>query len=326
LPASFLLKGHVAMSAAPRMFIVFNGAWLEAEASLAERRGGLRILAREAETKWDLQPSLYEFRHTSGKVDSQASLQRALEAVGNDVCKLEIAETSEGRMMRIMRTEMKLLEDRVMAKVEAVLGDVRKETEWDNARLSRSIAPIVQCLATEHIELRNKLGHLSTEVSDLTDQKASVAAETSYTLKEAEVLEQELQQECSLQAACDLDLSITANLEELKEEVHHLNQMQASQADRKMSTKINTQQGGYTMTTTLDSKPTFGFAYSSKGGKGSSGAAMFEARTRTGNMRSYGQLGDEVTVPFAQSVIAPQLYSSKSTFGHRSCPLLPPLH
>jgi hypothetical protein len=314
------------MSAAPRMFIVFNGAWLEAEASLAGRRGGLRILAREAETKWNLQPNLYEFRHTSGKVDSQASLQSALEAVRNGVCKLEIAESSEGRMMRTMHTEMKLLEDRVMAKVEAVLMDVRKETEWNNARLSGSIAPIVQCLATEQIEFRNKLGHLSTKVSDLTNQIGSVAAETSYTLKEAEVLEHELQQECSLQAACDLDLSITANLEELKEEVHHLNQMQNSQADRKMFTKINTQQGGYTMTTTVDSKPTFGFAYSSKVGKGLSGAAMFEARTRPDDMWSYAQLGDEVTVPFAQRVIAPQLYSSKSTFGHRSCPLLPPLH
>merc|ERR1719359_2557331 len=111
-----------------------------------------------------------------------------------------------------------------MAKMEAMLADVRKDTEWNSSKLCGSIAPMVQCLATEQIELRNQVGQLTTEA-------ATAAAETKCSLKDAEVLERELQQECAMQTACDLDLSSTMNVEELKEEVCQLSQKSTSQAD-----------------------------------------------------------------------------------------------
>merc|ERR1719482_2665956 len=105
-----------------------------------------------------------------------------------------------------------------------MMVDVRKDADWNSSRLAGSIAPMVQCLATEQIELRNK-------VSEVTQQVITATAETECSLKDAEVLERELQQECALQTACDLDLSSTLSVEELKEEVSQLSQKQSSQAD-----------------------------------------------------------------------------------------------
>jgi len=315
------------MAAAPRVFLVFDGVWLEVEASLVQRRGGLRSFAREAESKWDLQPSSYEFTHASGKVDSCPALQRALGNSPNGVCKLEIVERLEGKMMRVMRKEMKLLEDRVMAKVETVLADVRKETQWNETRLSGSIAPLVQCLASEQIEMREKLVQLAEEVSNM--EKAPAATDAVVcALKDADSLEQELQQECATQAACDLDLSTSNSLEELREEVCHLGQKDSVEAERTVPCQITK---GPAMT--VDFKHTFGdpdsrlqwptgvppaMAYSSKVAPAAP-TTGFDARWRSGDKWSYVKLGDEVAAPFAQ-------HFSKSTFGHRSCPLLPPLH
>merc|ERR1719158_2072423 len=104
-----------------------------------------------------------------------------------------------------------------MAKIEAALTDVRKEGEWNSARLTGSIAPMVQCLAQEQMELRGKVGELCKEVNELGEQMSTPATtETTCDLKDLEVLEHELQQECAMQAACDLDLSTTVNQEELK--------------------------------------------------------------------------------------------------------------
>lgn len=310
------------MSTAPRIFLVFGSSWLEVDTSLAERRGGLRAIAREAEREWNLQPNLYEFRHTSGKVNSPETLQRALESSSEGVCKLDVDEHVEGRMMRTMHTEMKLLEDRVMAKMEAMMVDVRKDADWNSSRLAGSIAPMVQCLATEQIELRNKLCgsiapmvqclateqiELRNKVSEVTQQVITVAAETECTsVKDAEALEQELQQECALQTACDLDLSSTISVEELKEEVCQLSQKQKAEADSSKPIKSAPQQNVAAIP-----KPSYSLAYSTK--------ALPVAPTW-----GYVQPGDEVA-PFAQSIIARQLRYSKSSFATRSCPLLPPL-
>lgn len=361
------------MSSAPRVFLVFNGDWLEVDAALAERRGGLRAIAREAESKWTLQPNLYEFQSSTGKVDSWPALQRALEDARNGVCKLDVAERPEGEMKRTMHVEMKLLEDRVMAKVEAVMAGVVKDAKMSNARLNGCIAPMVQCLATEQIELRNKLGQLNTQVGNLVtgslgpmvqciaaeqiemrnkldflvngsiapmmqclakeqmelqqkldqlstqvgdlraDTPTTVADAAACALKDAETLERELQQECAMQTACDLDLSNTVNVKELKEEVSQL-----KQADRAMFTKITSQPDHKII---MDAKQNFGIAYSNKMGKGLSGGTMFEAKWNPADSWSC-----EVAAPFAQSVTARQMHFSKSTLGHRSCPVLPPLY
>lgn len=320
----------------PRVFLVFNGAWLEVDASLAARRGGLRAIAREAQSKWDLQPNLYEFRHANDKVDSPATLQRALEGARNGVCRLEINEHVEGKMMRTMHDEMKKLEERVMAKMEGMLTDVRKENEWTGNRLAHVVAPMVQCLATEQIELRNKLCgsiapmvqclateqiELRNKVGDLTAEVqtvATTAAETECSLKAADVLEQELQQECARQSACDLDLASTVNLEEVKEEVFQLSEKQTGEANNAKLVKSTAEP---VSTWTTAPKPSYSIAYSSKS---LPSPPSFEAKRRPGDSWSY-DLGNEAAAPFAPSIIANHLRSSKSTFASRSCPLLPPL-
>lgn len=319
------------MSATPRIFLVFEGAWLEVDASLVSRRGGIRIIAREAESKWNLQPNLYEFLHSSEKVDSPSALQRAVDCARNGVCKLEISERLEGRMMRTMNTEMKRLEERVMAKVDAALADVRKESEWSSTRLSGSIAPLVQCLAEEQIELRSKLGQLSKEVNTMTEEKTPVATEgKARVFKGEDALENELQQECTMQAAWELDLATSTDHEELKKEVSHLSQKQLCEAERPALTKLTMKQDNvmppppqYNFDTSVRWPiGSTGIPYSSKAGKK---GTVFEARWNPGDKWSCVQLGDEVAAPFAQSIIAPQLYSSKSAATCRSCPLLPPL-
>lgn len=317
------------MTAPARIFLVFEGAWLEVDASVAQRRGCLRAFAREAEANWNLEPSSYEIQHESGKVDSLPALQRALEGACNGVCKLEIAERPEGRMMRIMRTEMRKMEDRVMAKVEKMMGEARKENHWNETRLSGCIAPLVQCLASEQIAMREKVAQIGEQVGEL----ASVTtASSAQTLKDAETLEEELQQECTMQAACDLDLSTSDDLGQLKQEVATLGEKDASQAERSQPAKLAPHQS---QTMNVDFKHVFGesdsrlqwptaypasIPYSNKLGKGPLAPAVgFEARWQPGDKWSYVKLGDEVATPFAQSI-------SKSTFGHRSCPVLPPLH
>jgi len=316
----------LAMSAASHVFLVFEGAWLEVEASLAERRGGLRAFAREAERKWDLEPTKYVLCHNSCKVDSPAMLQRALESACDGTCKLDIIESPEGRVMRSMRVEMKRLEDRVMAKVESALVDAQKQNECQTAKLSSSLAPIVQCMATEQIELRNKLGQLSAQVND--SQRAVVSSEeTSCAIKDAEALEFELQQECAMQAACDLDLSSKENLEELRDEVSHLEPKSTCQAERTTASKVMAPQQGHRMT--VDSKQAFGYPdawlqlpsssfeaipYSSKHGKNSTAFEAIPYSCKLGKTST--------AAPFAQSNAA---CFNKPMLGHRSCPSLPPL-
>jgi len=327
------------MASGPSIFLVFDGAWLEIETSLVERRGCLRAFAREAETKWDLEPSSYEFQHESGKVDSIAALQRAMTGASNGVCKLEISERPDGKMMRTMRKEMKLMEDRVMAKVENMLVEVRKENQCNETRLSGCIAPLVQCLAVEQIEMREKVAQLGSEVSNMASvEKASAAINVlAGIVKDAETFEHELQQECAIQAACDLAMSNSDCLQELKEEVSNLGEKEAFQADPAQPARITPPQG---QGANIDFKNVFGESdsrlqwptsaltsvpYSNKLGKGPLAPATgFEARWQPGDKWSYVKLGGEVATPFAQSIITPMLHS-KSTFGHRSCPLLPPL-
>jgi hypothetical protein len=310
------------MSAARRAFLVFDGTWLEVEASLAERRGGLRAVAREAERKWDLQPGTYQIRHESVKVDSPQALQRALDGVGDGVCRLDISENAEGKMMRTMRMEMKRLEDRVMAKVEAALVEVR----GTDAKISSGIVPIVQCMATEQIELRNKLGQLFAEVSATPQESHSVP----INLKDAEDLERELQQECAMQAASDLDLLNEENLDLLKEEVCHLDQKPTCESVQSMPAKTALQCDLMNMDSTRSigyrdawlngpKAPVAGISYSSKG-------QSFDVKWRAGEKWSSVQLGHDMSVPFAQSTMAPQQRLGKSTIGHRSCPTLLPLY
>jgi len=130
-----------------------------------------------------------------------------------------------------------------------------------------------------------------------------------------------------MQAACDLDLSSKENLEELREEVSHLEPKSTCQAERTTAGKVMAPQQGHRMT--VDSKQAFGYPdawlqlpsssfeaipYSSKHGKNSTAFEAIPYSCKLGKT--------SMAAPFAQSNAA---CFNKPMLGHRSCPSLPPL-
>jgi hypothetical protein len=250
------------------VLLLYNNAFLEVDSSLARRRGGLRTLAREAEMTWDLEQGSYDLLFGSDKMASALDLQRALEATESGVCKLQVVERPEGKMMRKMRAEMKLLEHRLTKKMEDSLVDVHRtvaqhESKLDGviapmiqsialehidlhrtvalheSKLDGTIAPMVQSIAVEHIDLRNKLEQLSGEVAkacaEVEERHMSTIAskvngnDDCNTLKKLEQLEIELQKECAARAEHELRLHQEAyNEKELQKEVYCLEDIRPS--------------------------------------------------------------------------------------------------
>jgi len=314
------------MSSAPRVFLVFDGAWHEVDASLLERRGGLRAFAREAESKWDLQPNSYEFHHAGSKVDSLPSLKRVVENSARDgVCQLEIHERAEGKLFRTMRKEMEMLEDRVMIKIDAALTDIRQQTQWNDSRLSCTIAPLVQSLATEHIELRNKLCQLDGEVDVL--KSSSATFDMALGCKDAARLELEFEQDLATLAASELDACAMDKLEDLREEVCQLDQKHPHVNHVvPIKTTLTQEHQSNVQTKQMHGNPDAWLQWPTA----SLSAIPYSVKacnvTWDAPSKARWQPGNEWGTLLAQSISAPQLHSSKSMFGHRSCPLLPPLH
>lgn len=149
------------MSGASRVALVFGNDCIEVDASLAGRRGGLRAFAREAESRWDLKSNTFSFVGSLGKVDSMHALQSEMMASSNGLCKIEVHENAEAKMMRKVHAAVKASEDRILAKLQDSIGNLRKDLEQTDRKVSRVLAPMVQCLALEHMELNNKIGQVS---------------------------------------------------------------------------------------------------------------------------------------------------------------------
>lgn len=236
------------MSAAPRVQLIFGPARIEVEASLVERRGGLRAFAREAEQQLGLTPNTYSFHDSFGKVDTPAALQRSVGAARGGVCQLEIRESTEGKLMREMHAAMKTLEERMTARMEEAVASVRRDLE-----------PAVKSVADEQISLRVKFDEMLDEslamrtdtlaVEDELNKRIdslaqdclamrvdALAGEEELTarfnvladdraVKELEQLEQELQSELDAKSSHDFDFDAASeNLEQILADVRSLEQ------------------------------------------------------------------------------------------------------
>jgi hypothetical protein len=237
------------MSIAPRVQLVFGPARIDVEASLVERRGGLRAFAREAEQQLGMIPNTYAFYDSFGKVDTPAALQRAVGAA-RGVCQLEIRENTEGKITREMHAAIKSLEERMSAKMEEAVASVRRDLE-----------PTVKSVADEQISLRVKIdGMLDEALAVRTDALAvedelnkridslaqdclamradSLTGEDELTarldaltekcpIKACEHLEEQLQAELEAQASRDFDFDAAAeNLDQILADVRSLEQRQ----------------------------------------------------------------------------------------------------
>lgn len=165
------------MAATPRMELLFGTRRVEVDASLAERRGGLRILAREAEQQLGLRAHTYGFYDSFGKVDTPAALQRVFDSA-RDVCQLEIRESVEGKMMREMHTAMKSFEDKLLAKMEEQVASVRLDLE---SRVNR--------VAAEQVSLRAR-------VDEMLDEALAVRTDTLAMEEEVKERIDSLAQDC----------------------------------------------------------------------------------------------------------------------------------
>jgi hypothetical protein len=178
----------------PRVLLRLGSTTAEVEALSPERRGALRVLAREVEEGLGLYPQSYGLFGPSGKVDSVLSLRRALEEAGAGAgagdhpgtCELEVRERPEWKWAKLREVDgqiqmlsakgaaidaaMKEQEERIMARVEASLSKVREELIRTDAKVCQSVAPMVHCLSEDQIDLKSQIAEVQ-EALARTDAK-----------------------------------------------------------------------------------------------------------------------------------------------------------
>lgn len=284
-------------------------------------------MSREAEMKWDLEPGSYDILHASEKMDSALDLQRALEATETGLCKLQVVERPEGKLIRKMRAEMARMETRIMAKVDESLQHLQSRVADHDAKLDGVIAPMVQSIALDHIDLRNTLEQLRMEVAkeptELKEEQ-SQGHETCNALKKLEDLEIELQQECAARAEHELRLHQEAyNEKELENEVRCLQDVRpsflqpAAGLSKKMTSENKVAPNNVDAWLQWPTQPLVGFGYSGK-----SKAVPWSSKWQEGQEVQAWNYGDVAS--FAQYSTL-HTRSNKQVIGCRSCPLLPPL-
>jgi len=147
-------------ASATRVALFFAGERVEVDATLASRRGGLRAYAREAEARFGLLANTFGFAVSDNKVDSPAALESALESCSGGLLVLEVRERAEARTMR---NAAKVLEDRLMLRVEQALAGMQKQIDHTDMKVTKSLSPMVRNLANEQIDIRVKLEEMNTE-------------------------------------------------------------------------------------------------------------------------------------------------------------------
>jgi len=343
---------------------------MEVDASFAERRGGLRAFAREAESKWGLEPNTFSLTGTSGKVDSVSALQRELMAASTGICKVEVHESAEGKMMREMRAAVKACEDRMLAKLEAAIANVQKDCSKVNAQVSGALAPMVQCLALEQVELRNSMQNVKAQVAsslapmvqclaleqmelrnkvddavaDINNLSATMPVDLADAMKSLEDIEKDLQQDCALQAACDLEKAAQDDLARFRMDVCSLelvpkhpvqdvnvvsSQQPISQKECEQLPQQTKYEDNYSSAADVrfakPQPPAVSFAYSNKA-IAPPPSLPFDAKWCQREMWGGLQSGSDDVALFSQGVVAPRFMSAnRACWGSRSMPILPPL-
>jgi hypothetical protein len=141
--------------------LIFGGARIEVNPALASRRGGLRAFAREAEQSWSLNAHSYDFFDARGnKVDSYPAVQQALQATSDGICTFEVRERPEGTMLR---EALQTFQAQILTQVNAALSDVRREVDETTKKMNNCLAPMVQNIAMEQMDLRTKIDQMNDE-------------------------------------------------------------------------------------------------------------------------------------------------------------------
>lgn len=186
------------MAMTPRVVLSLGDRRVEVGSLSTERRGAWRALAREAEAKLNVYSDSFNFFNEGKKVDSLASLQHVLQT-GHDVCELEVRERPEWKWkkMREMDAQIQALkakesaidaalnnrDERILANVEASLREVRDEIEQNRLKLCNGLAPVVQRLAMEQIDIKSKLDTEVTSVmQEFVSQQSAMTAKIDNVL------------------------------------------------------------------------------------------------------------------------------------------------
>lgn len=173
---------------------------------LSTPEGGLEALAAEVEAKFGLHPESFSIFDDFGKVEDSMALQRALDMAGDNPCILEVCEAPQWKKIREMDTKIKMLvarcpvvdrilmdieeqstkrfgklasalqavDERARLRGELVGAELRESLEELDAKVSNSIAPLLQCVALQEMDLKAKLDSLDASLfSEELDKKVT---------------------------------------------------------------------------------------------------------------------------------------------------------
>merc|ERR1719235_2725186 len=279
-----------------------------------------------------------------------------MKSAHDDVCTLQVEENLEGRMMRQMQKAIQACEERMIAKLEASIVNVRSDLQQVNTKVSSGLAPLVQCLALEQVELRNMCNSLTpmmqcvaleqidarNKIDNLSDHKLeSNAFDLTSAIKSLEDVEKELEKDCALQAASYIQESAEEDVKRLRQEVSSLDSVaKQAQVDSNVTSEQPShnrceQQSQTTKSTdgyayyASDARhgwpqpPAFNFAYSSKILPPSSMPA--DGKWRPQEMWRGFQSDDLAAFPQFTAPTSHISSALRACRGTRSMPLLPPL-
>jgi len=161
-----------------------------------DAEGGLEALAAEVQAKLGLHPDSFSIFDEFGKVEDSIALQRALDMAGDSSCELQVRESPQWKTIREMETKISMLVARCPV-VDRVLMDIEERSakrfeklasavqsvdvratlrsniagtelrasleELDN-KVSKSIAPLLQSVALQEMDLKATLDSLAASL------------------------------------------------------------------------------------------------------------------------------------------------------------------
>jgi hypothetical protein len=265
------------MVLASQVELVFEGQRVAVAGSLADRRGALRACANTAEAHFGVISQSYGFFDSSEHVDSLPDFENAIQRAGDGPLVLHIREDRKARNIRMA---MKAMEARILAKVEDSLSSMHQDIQQTNAKMNAGLAPLVQSIAMDQIDLKTTVDQISTEaflsrsdllesidelsreafearvdsvaaIEELEQKIQSLTESTSGAVRDLALLELQLEQDLAAQAECELNMAPQSSLEILKAEVCSLGRNHMSSSLEATASRTST--SGTTTTGTVTS-------------------------------------------------------------------------
>mmetsp|Transcript_7929 Transcript_7929/g.20490 ORF Transcript_7929/g.20490 Transcript_7929/m.20490 type:complete len:314 (+) Transcript_7929:100-1041(+) len=181
-------------------------------------------LACEAQEQFGLHPESFNFFDQYGMIEG-SKLHRALQGP----CVLEVREKPEWRRMREMSAQIEALmaaqqgqvvhvaeaeiEGKILAKVDAAVAKLREDLDRTDAKVERALAPMVQSMALQHMDIVARLQGVDLQAMRLqldALEKSIAELPTAPQKDEAHDIDGRLQ------AACARAELAAANVEELR--------------------------------------------------------------------------------------------------------------